>query len=116
LPDHVEDTWGDDPEDPQLLRDLHCASTVAVLDGNESPLLPEDERDLHDGIRHIDLAQPESRFEPSGRKIPKRADPPEALEPTAAAARGELISSLPPLPGSLRSRSSITSRCGPSAD
>jgi hypothetical protein len=36
---------GDDPGEPERLQDLYRAWVVTVLDGNESPLLPLDERD-----------------------------------------------------------------------
>jgi hypothetical protein len=42
---HVDD----DPEDRQRLHDLQRAVVVAVLDANESPLLPDHERDPNFG-------------------------------------------------------------------
>jgi hypothetical protein len=40
---------GDDPSDPERLRDLQRACVVTVLEVNESPLLPEHERDPNIG-------------------------------------------------------------------
>jgi hypothetical protein len=42
---------GDDPGDAGLITDLHRSLVVAVLDGNESPLLPEEEQDPNAGHR-----------------------------------------------------------------
>jgi hypothetical protein len=51
---------GDDPSDPERLRDLQRACVVMVLEVNESPLLPEHERDPN--IGHYALTSSTSNY------------------------------------------------------